>query len=74
MAREGADSALHSSPHPDRNEQPSDDTIHGEIEEIDPNVEELHLDVESDGPSPLRAYLIRALALLCACSLSVGSH
>ncbi|KAH9937670.1 major facilitator superfamily domain-containing protein [Fomitopsis serialis] len=25
-------------------------------------------------PSPLRAYIIRAIALLCACSLSIGSH
>ncbi len=25
-------------------------------------------------PSPARAYSIRALALLCACSLSIGSH
>ncbi|KAI8995613.1 MFS general substrate transporter [Trametes punicea] len=25
-------------------------------------------------PSPARAYFIRALALLCACSLSIGSH
>lgn len=25
-------------------------------------------------PSPLRAYVIRAIALLCACSLSIGSH
>lgn len=25
-------------------------------------------------PSPLRASLTRALALLCVCSLSVGSH
>ena len=27
-----------------------------------------------DLPSPARAYFIRSLALLCACSLSVGSH
>ncbi|KAH9898415.1 MFS general substrate transporter [Cubamyces lactineus] len=27
-----------------------------------------------DRPSPARAYFIRALALLCACSLSIGSH
>ena len=25
-------------------------------------------------PSPARAYFIRSLALLCACSLSIGSH
>ncbi|KZT74645.1 MFS general substrate transporter [Daedalea quercina L-15889] len=25
-------------------------------------------------PSPARAYIVRAIALLCACSLSVGSH
>ncbi|GJE86095.1 MFS general substrate transporter [Phanerochaete sordida] len=27
-----------------------------------------------EATSPMRAYLIRALALLCACSLSIGSH
>ncbi|RPD62956.1 MFS general substrate transporter [Lentinus tigrinus ALCF2SS1-7] len=27
-----------------------------------------------NNPSPARAYFIRSLALLCACSLSVGSH
>ena len=25
-------------------------------------------------PSPVRAYVIRAIALLCACSISIGSH
>lgn len=27
-----------------------------------------------DRPTPARAYFIRSLALLCACSLSIGSH
>ncbi|KAI0724538.1 MFS general substrate transporter [Cerioporus squamosus] len=36
--------------------------------------EEALLNDGRDHPSPARAYFIRSLALLCACSLSVGSH
>lgn len=32
------------------------------------------LHAEYDRPTPARAYFIRSLALLCACSLSIGSH
>ncbi|KAI0651837.1 MFS general substrate transporter [Trametes meyenii] len=32
------------------------------------------LEPRYEPPSPARAYLIRSLALLCACSLSIGSH
>lgn len=52
----------------------SDERIQQYGDEIENTVEELHIDSEVEGPSPLRAYFIRALALLCACSLSVGSH
>lgn len=37
--------------------------------------ESVHIAPEDDQVvSSRRAYLIRALALLCACSLSIGSH
>ncbi|RDX55878.1 MFS general substrate transporter [Lentinus brumalis] len=36
--------------------------------------EEALLNDGRDLPTPARAYFIRSLALLCACSLSVGSH
>ncbi|OCH96182.1 MFS general substrate transporter [Obba rivulosa] len=41
---------------------------------MEEDVEPLRLRPEDGRPSPMRAYMIRALALLCACSLSVGSH
>ena len=41
--------------------------------ELDEDTESIHLESE-ERISPLRANLVRALALLCACSLSVGSH
>ncbi|KAF7791842.1 hypothetical protein EIP86_002866 [Pleurotus ostreatoroseus] len=40
---------------------------------VDEDNEPLHLE-SSSNMSPTRTHLIRALALLCACSLSVGSH
>ncbi|CCM01967.1 uncharacterized protein FIBRA_04040 [Fibroporia radiculosa] len=40
----------------------------------DDDLEPLRLLPAGGRPSPARAYFIRALALLCACSLSVGSH
>ncbi|TCD71510.1 hypothetical protein EIP91_008891 [Steccherinum ochraceum] len=75
MAREGsARAATHGSPHPETYQYQSDERIPTDLDELDNTVEELHVDFVSARPSPLRAYLIRALALLCACSLSVGSH
>ncbi|THH34084.1 hypothetical protein EUX98_g77 [Antrodiella citrinella] len=69
MARDGNAFLNNADPHqvsvPDQSLEPEDD-------EVINHVETLHVDF--DTPSPLRAYLIRALALLCACSLSVGSH
>ncbi|KAI0639383.1 MFS general substrate transporter [Trametes polyzona] len=41
------------------------------VEDVDPAI---LLPPEHDRPSPARAYFIRSLALLCACSLSIGSH
>ena len=43
-------------------------------EEFDPREEAVLLDEGQTPPSPARAYFIRSLALLCACSLSIGSH
>ncbi|KAI0963548.1 hypothetical protein AcW1_000594 [Taiwanofungus camphoratus] len=37
-------------------------------------LETLRVSSEDTRPSPVRAYFVRALALLCACSLSIGSH
>lgn len=53
-----------------------DEGEHNEYEEdvLNERVEEEILHTEYDRPSPARAYFIRALALLCACSLSIGSH
>lgn len=34
----------------------------------------VHLESDDSDNSAARAYIVRALALLCACSLSVGSH
>lgn len=42
--------------------------------EIEDDVVSLHLDSDFPQPTPVRAFLVRALALLCACFLSVGSH
>lgn len=42
-----------------------------DVEEDDVPV---HLDTGYAPPTPVRAFLVRALALLCACSLSIGSH
>ncbi|OBZ79613.1 Major facilitator superfamily domain-containing protein 1 [Grifola frondosa] len=38
------------------------------------DVESLRLDSNGGNPSPARAHIVRGLALLCACSLSIGSH
>lgn len=49
----------------------------GDSEEEDILVSEDELETlssEDTRPSPVRAYFVRALALLCACSLSIGSH
>ena len=40
----------------------------------DPREETVLLNEDHTPPSPARAYFIRSLALLCACSLSIGSH
>ncbi|KZT02737.1 MFS general substrate transporter [Laetiporus sulphureus 93-53] len=53
--------------HADESEE--EDTIISD-EECEP----LRLLTEEGRSSPLRAYLVRSLALLCACSLSIGSH
>ncbi len=45
-----------------------------EEDPLDERVAEELLHAEYDRPTPARAYLIRSLALLCACSLSIGSH
>lgn len=34
----------------------------------------VHLESDDSQNSATRAYVVRCLALLCACSLSVGSH
>ncbi|EMD42034.1 hypothetical protein CERSUDRAFT_110574 [Gelatoporia subvermispora B] len=54
-------------------------SIHNDTDEdgsmvMEEDIEPLRLRPDDGQPSPMRAYLIRALALLCACSLSVGSH
>lgn len=36
--------------------------------------ESVHIVSHEGAASPGRAYFVRALALLCACSLSIGSH
>lgn len=51
-----------------RQPPPADDDIY-----VDEDLEPLHLE-PTERVSPLRTHLIRALALLCACSLSIGSH
>jgi len=33
-----------------------------------------HVELDGRHPPAIRMFLIRALALLCACSLSIGSH
>ncbi|KAH9849777.1 MFS general substrate transporter [Lenzites betulinus] len=55
-------------------------TSHDELEHADeydaPGDQEAEslLHADHQRPSPNRAYFIRSLALLCACSLSIGSH
>ncbi|KAH9946637.1 MFS general substrate transporter [Amylocystis lapponica] len=41
---------------------------------VEEELDTLRLEPEESRSFPMRAYLIRALALLCACCLSVGSH
>ncbi|KAI0078898.1 MFS general substrate transporter [Panus rudis PR-1116 ss-1] len=43
-------------------------------ETIGDDTEEVHYESDTQETSPARAYVVRSLALLCACSLSVGSH
>lgn len=44
-----------------------------ELETVDNGSDDDQI-LEEQKPTPLRASLTRALALLCVCSLSVGSH
>ena len=55
-----------------RDDTPMDDHSSEEDVIVDED-DSVHLE-HRDSVSPMRAYLIRALALLCACSLSIGSH
>ncbi|PCH33619.1 MFS general substrate transporter [Wolfiporia cocos MD-104 SS10] len=59
--------------HPERIEEHGTDTDEDGTLASDEELEALHLLPETR-PAPVRAYLVRALALLCACSLSIGSH
>ncbi|KAI0778169.1 MFS general substrate transporter [Trametes elegans] len=59
-----------------RNSHHSDDARAPRFEDEDLDGPDTTLLVRGgyDRPSPARAYFIRSLALLCACSLSIGSH
>ncbi|CAL1695887.1 unnamed protein product [Somion occarium] len=45
-----------------------------EEELLEEDEQPVHLESGDLEPSPARAYIVRSLALLCACSLSIGSH
>ncbi|TBU48356.1 MFS general substrate transporter [Dichomitus squalens] len=58
-----------------RDTDPEDEQADGTMEDIvDESGDVVLLHEGRNPPTPSRAYFIRSLALLCACSLSVGSH